>query len=162
MVIVTTINWRTYVLLQQDPSVDRHFQSCPCNSICIVSQLAQKQPAANTNNYKIQSSMPVDMNKLDGLISTKYLFLTLVCSIFIGEMLIMFLLDFLPQFSPWRRALIDSTLLSIFSLPTIYFLVFRPLNIQIAEQKETEKELFESNLKRQNNEKELEIKKYFS
>ena len=98
------------------------------------------------------------MNKLTELVSAKYLFLALVCSIFIGEMLIMFLLDFLPQFSAWRRALLDSTLLSIISLPTIYFLVFRPLNIQIAEQKETEKKLLESNQKRQDNEKELEIK----
>jgi PAS domain S-box-containing protein len=157
-VIVKTLNWRTYDLLQQDPSVVGHFQSCPFNPICIVNQLAQKQPAANTNSYNIQSSMLVDMNKLNGLISTKYLFLTLVCSIFIGEMLIMFLLNFLPQLSPWQGALLDATLLSGFSLPVIYFLAFRPLNIQIAKQKETEKELFESNLKRQNNENELEIK----
>jgi hypothetical protein len=127
-VIVKTLNWRTYDLLQQDPSVVRHFQSCPCNPICIVNQLAQKQPAANTNSYNIQSSMLVDMNKLNGLISTKYLFLTLVCSIFIGEMLIMFLLNFLPQLSPWQGALLDATLLSGFSLPVIYFLAFRPLN----------------------------------
>jgi PAS domain S-box-containing protein len=73
-------------------------------------------------------------------------------------MLIMFLLNFLPQLSPWQGALLDATLLSGFSLPVIYFLAFRPLNIQIAKQKETEKELFESNLKRQDNEKELEIK----
>ena len=73
-------------------------------------------------------------------------------------MLIMFLLDLLPIISPWQGALLDATLLSAFSFPVIYFLAFRPLNIQIAEQKQTEKELFESNQKIQNHEKELEIK----
>ncbi len=62
-------------------------------------------------------------------------------------MLIMFLLDLLPKISPWQGALLDETLLSAFSFPVIYFLAFRPLNIQIAEQKQTEKELFESNQK---------------
>ncbi len=66
------------------------------------------------------------------------LFLTLICSIFVGEMLIMLLIDRLPRLSRWGAALLDSALLLIWIFPFLYFLVFRPLMIHISERKRAE------------------------
>ncbi len=76
--------------------------------------------------------------------SAARLLLVLCGSIFVSELLVMLLLDTLPPLSRWGEALLDSTLLSIPVFPIIYFFVFRPLRVQLAERQRTEAALRES------------------
>jgi len=69
------------------------------------------------------------------------LFLTLICSLFFGEAIVVLVIAALPPFSPWGTALLDSTLLLVAVFPILYFLVFRPLALQIAERKRAEERL---------------------
>ena len=57
-------------------------------------------------------------------------------SVFIVELLVMFLLDVLPPMPPMASFLLDSTLLSALIFPIFYFLVFRPQLHDIAELRE--------------------------
>lgn len=63
------------------------------------------------------------------------LILALVGSIFAGELLLMGVFALLPLPSPWIEAFLDATLLSIFSAPILYFLVFRPITAHVSELK---------------------------
>jgi len=69
------------------------------------------------------------------------LLLTLICSIFLGEILTKLFVDTLPPFPGWGEELFDSVLLIIWVFPFLYFLVFRSLMIQITERKRMEEEL---------------------
>lgn len=73
------------------------------------------------------------MNHLpnNNLRSLRYLLLTLILSIFIGETLIMLFIDQLPSLAEWQKALFDATLLLVLTFPAIFFLVFLPLKNQI-------------------------------
>ncbi|MBC8179641.1 hypothetical protein H8E88_00815, partial [candidate division KSB1 bacterium] len=71
--------------------------------------------------------------------SVKRLLLALVCSIFIGETLVMLFIEQLPPLLEWHKALLDSTLLLTLTFPAIYLLVFRPLRIQLTKIKQAEK-----------------------
>ncbi|MCK9395589.1 MAG: EAL domain-containing protein [Methylobacter sp.] len=74
--------------------------------------------------------------------SVKHLFLALICSIFVGETLVMLFIDRLPpQLSQWCEALLDAALLLALTFPAIYFLVVRPLKTQLTKQKYMEVEL---------------------
>jgi len=72
---------------------------------------------------------------------TKKLIFVLVCSIFIGELLIMVAFALLPTLPTWIEAVVDPTVLSIFCFPILYYFVFRPMTKHIAEQEETESQL---------------------
>ncbi len=85
-----------------------------------------------------------DIKRSSGGGSAARLLLVLCGSIFVSELLVMLLLDMLPPLSRWGEALLDSTLLSIPVFPMIYFLVFRPLRVQLAERQRTEAALRQS------------------
>ena len=73
--------------------------------------------------------------------SARRLFLVLICSIFVSEMLVMLLLDTLLPFSGFGGALLDAVLLLLLLLPVLYVFVFRPLAIQVAERKQAQEAL---------------------
>ncbi len=64
-----------------------------------------------------------------------------ICSILVGETLIMLLLSALPPLSIWVEAFVDSILLGILIIPVLYFLMVRPLVIQITERKRADEQL---------------------
>lgn len=70
--------------------------------------------------------------------SVKLLLLALAGSIFVGEILVMLFIDMLPPLSQWHAALLDALWLLTLIFPAIYFLVFRPLKIQLTQQKQAE------------------------
>ncbi len=65
--------------------------------------------------------------------SSKRLLITVMVSIFAGELLIMLLLHIVPITSPYLEMLTDALLLTFFVFPAIYFFSFRPLNAYISE-----------------------------
>ncbi|TAK63341.1 EAL domain-containing protein [Methylobacter sp.] len=75
--------------------------------------------------------------------SVKHLLLALIGSIFVGETLVMLFIDRLPPLSQWHEALLDAALLLTLIFPAIYFLVCRPLKIQLTNQKQAERTQFE-------------------
>lgn len=75
------------------------------------------------------------------------MFLTLFFSIFIGETLIMMLINVLPPLPRWNVALLDSVSLLIAVFPVYYFFVFSPLATQNAARKRAEDALRESVVK---------------
>lgn len=79
-----------------------------------------------------------DLKPSKGGASARGLLLILSGSIFLSEMLVMWLLRTLPPFSRWGEALLDSTLLSIPVFPIVYCFVFRPLRLQIIERQQAE------------------------
>jgi PAS domain S-box-containing protein len=76
--------------------------------------------------------------------SVVLLFMIWVGCFFIGEALVMLLIDALPPLSRWGTALIGSTLLLVPVFPILYLFVFRPLTTHITERKRAEEELRES------------------
>lgn len=64
-----------------------------------------------------------------------------VVTIFCTETLVMLLFLFLPKLPPLVETFVDSTVLSTLVLPILYFFLYRPLNKQIKERLEIEKEL---------------------
>ena len=68
----------------------------------------------------------------------RLLLLALIGSIFIGEMLSHSLIEMLPPLSHLHLALLDAGLLLTLVFPVIYFLVFRPLEIQQAKHKQAD------------------------
>ena len=75
------------------------------------------------------------------------MFLTLFFSMFIGETLIMMLINVLPPLPRWNVALLDSTSLLIAVFPIYYFFVFGPLATQNAARKRAEDALRENMVK---------------
>ncbi|MDE3143175.1 MAG: PAS domain S-box protein, partial [Bacteroidota bacterium] len=74
--------------------------------------------------------------KIERFIETeKNIFLLIAASIFIGETSIMLLLRYLPTFSDWTEALIDSSILSILIFPVIYIFLYLPLKKSMAAHK---------------------------
>ncbi len=73
--------------------------------------------------------------------SVTRLLAVLAGSVFLIELLVMFLLDSFPAMPKLTTFLLDSTLLSALIFPIFYLLVFRPLCQNIADLKQTEDEL---------------------
>jgi len=63
------------------------------------------------------------------------LLIAITLSIFVSEALVMIIISFLPPLSIWFEVLFDSTLLIVLLSPLLYFLIFRPLVLHIAERK---------------------------
>jgi PAS domain S-box-containing protein len=76
--------------------------------------------------------------------SAAWLLAVLVGSVFAVEALVMVLLPMLPPMARAHTTLVDATLLSILIFPIFYFLVFRPLVLNIADRKRAEEELRET------------------
>jgi PAS domain S-box-containing protein len=75
--------------------------------------------------------------------SIRYLLLSLIAAIFIGEFLVMWFLDLMPPLLKWQEALFDSTLLLILTFPFLYLWVFRPLKNQLTKLNFTESQRYE-------------------
>jgi PAS domain S-box-containing protein len=80
--------------------------------------------------------------KLSG--SPLHFFFILIFGVFVCDALIEGLLSALPPLSLLYDVLLDSTLLSVFVSPLLYFFVFRPMTIRITKLKQAEAELKES------------------
>lgn len=65
-------------------------------------------------------------------------FILLIVSLFLSELLIMVLLDFFPNMHKWVKAIIDASVLSIIIFPIIYNHLFKPLKESIASNTENE------------------------
>lgn len=65
-------------------------------------------------------------------------FILLIVSLFLSELLIMVLLDFFPSMHKWVEAIIDASVLSIIIFPIIYNQLFKPLKESIASNTENE------------------------
>lgn len=74
----------------------------------------------------------------------KYLFI-LIASIFISELLIMFLLAVMPRIHPILNSFIDATLLSVFVIPPLYYFAYKPLSQQIDISNSIRKRLLNTN-----------------
>ena len=59
-------------------------------------------------------------------------FILLISSLFISELLIMVALDFFPKMPNWIEAVIDASVLSIIIFPIVYNQLFKPLKESIA------------------------------
>ena len=64
--------------------------------------------------------------------------------VFVGEFLVMFIMDILPDTPIFANAFLDALFLMVPTLPALYLLLFRPLSRQILERKQAEQELWES------------------
>jgi diguanylate cyclase (GGDEF)-like protein/PAS domain S-box-containing protein len=76
--------------------------------------------------------------------SANRLFWIVVVSIFVGETLVMFLLDALPALPTLYETLLDSTLLLVLMFPVLYLFVLRPATNSIAELQQAQVALRES------------------
>lgn len=65
----------------------------------------------------------------------------LALSIFVFEILVMVLLQFMRPFPEWAKALLDAAMLLVLVSPVIYFFVLRPLILHIGEQQRAEGDL---------------------
>ncbi len=68
-------------------------------------------------------------------------------SIFFAEMIVMIRLSMMPGLSEWSETLFDSSLLILLISPVLYFFLYRPLVLHIAERKKAEETLEESEKK---------------
>jgi len=71
-------------------------------------------------------------------LSASRLIAILVAAVFFAEALVMALLTMLPPMSETTETVVDAALLSVLLLPIFYFLVFRPLILNINERKASE------------------------
>lgn len=69
------------------------------------------------------------------------LILVIFLSVFVSELLVMFFLSLLRDYSMWKWAVIDSTLLTLLLIPILYYYAFKPIVHQINERKEAENAL---------------------
>ena len=76
--------------------------------------------------------------------STSRLFWILVVTVFLGEMLVMLLLESLPQLPALYENLLDSILLLILIFPVLYRFLLRPASIQIADLRQAQAVVQES------------------
>lgn len=84
------------------------------------------------------------------------LVVTLLASVFFGELLVMVLIDQMQAMPVLQEALFDASLLALICYPLLYFLAFRPLRLRIAQHEIAEEQLFASNLELRTHQHELE------
>ena len=76
--------------------------------------------------------------------SPLHFLIVIVLAIFVSETIVMFLLDRLLPFSVWSHWFLDAALLVVLLFPILYYSVFRPLTLQVAERRRSEEELREN------------------
>ncbi len=76
----------------------------------------------------------------DYYLKPAFLFALAVATIFVIELTVMFFLRSLPNLSPTGEALVDAVLLSLSSIPILYFLLFKPLRANIQDRTRAELE----------------------
>ena len=69
-----------------------------------------------------------------------YLLLTTVGTIFVSEVLIMVVLQHLPPMGSFQAAIVDALFLSLTVFPSLYYIVFKPLNQLITQRQQAEAE----------------------
>ncbi|PIX53400.1 MAG: hypothetical protein COZ50_13495, partial [Zetaproteobacteria bacterium CG_4_10_14_3_um_filter_54_28] len=75
--------------------------------------------------------------------SALWMMIVLAVSVFIIEVLVMILLPSLPLMSDAAKMMVDAAMLSLLLFPIFYFLVFRPLIVNITERRMAEEALRE-------------------
>jgi len=73
--------------------------------------------------------------------SVTLLLFVLTVTVFLEELLVLFLVNTLPPMPKLAKYLLDSTLLSALIFPVFYVLVFRPMSQNIAELRQAEENL---------------------
>lgn len=66
------------------------------------------------------------------------LLLVIAVTIFVSELFVMIILEFMPLEPLYQEALFDAVLLTIIVFPTLYFLVFKPLTVHIVRRQQAE------------------------
>jgi len=89
----------------------------------------------------VNGSKKLLFKRLTILPSPVPLFIMTTAAIFTTETIVMLLLSQLPSFSAWVQALIDAVLLILLLFPMLYFFMFRPMKLYIAELINTYREL---------------------
>ncbi len=79
--------------------------------------------------------------------SAVWMLIVLAVSVFVIEVLVMVLLSSLPPMSDAAKMMIDAGTLSLLLFPIFYFLVFRPLIVNITERRMAEEALRESEMR---------------
>lgn len=79
--------------------------------------------------------------KVENTITPKRIIITLAIAVFIFEGILMYILNFFQTITPWIIGVIDSAILTIVLFPVLYYFVFRPMMIEIANRTEAEKAL---------------------
>lgn len=87
---------------------------------------------------------PIVLDKKEFHQSAAWLLVVSVGAVFVVETLVMILLPTLPAMPRSAVTLVDATLLSALIFPIFYFLVFRPLVLNIAERRRAEEALREA------------------
>lgn len=82
--------------------------------------------------------------------SAMWMLIVLALSVFFAEALVMVALPLLPAMSDATATIVDAALLSVLLFPLFYFLVFRPLIVNITERKMAEDALRESEMRFRN------------
>ena len=76
-----------------------------------------------------------------------YVLIVTIFSVFISEVLIMFILAVMPfSFGLSERAFLDGTLLTFLIFPIFYLFLFRPMVLHINERRKAEQELLKANM----------------
>ena len=73
--------------------------------------------------------------------TNQYLWLVLTGCIFVGELIIMWVLHALPTLNPWLESFVDASLLSIFVAILMYIFVFRNKKKTAADKFKAEEQL---------------------
>lgn len=105
--------------------------------------LKKNQDKDPKNNMQGVSDKPVPKSFSERFLNSflqkdRNVFLLLIAVIFICEMLIMLLFSYLPNIPTFTGAVLDSSLLSILIFPLIYYFLFRPLKLSIADRYKNE------------------------
>lgn len=82
--------------------------------------------------------------------SAAWLLVVLAVTVFLAESLVMLLLPLFPPMSGAAETLVDASLLAVLLFPLFYYLVFRPLILNITERRCAEQALRESELRFRN------------
>jgi len=97
-----------------------------------------------SNKFQINSEQSTTSPSKESVLSIfmrpGYLLFILVLVIFISEALVMGVLDYLQPLASYQEMLIDATLLSIITFPSIYILVFRPMQMHISKYRQAERQ----------------------
>jgi PAS domain S-box-containing protein len=73
----------------------------------------------------------------DAKLPRKFFFITML-AIFIAEVLAMIVIYNIDSLPYWQETLLDAFIMVVFIFPVVYFLLFRPLLLQIGERKQSE------------------------
>jgi len=97
-----------------------------------------KMPANFFNRTGIWLTGQAALTQSTGIQPHMRLIILIALTVFVCEMLVMFILSYLPFFTVGFHALIDATLLVVLLLPVLYFGLFRTLVRYISELRQAE------------------------